>query len=70
MLPVSEPFNFFGARTSRSRSTLKEKELRRQLVRAHATDVTAAVLQDVEGRSGTRGDELGRTGGTGDRRDG
>lgn len=70
MLPVSEPFNFLGARTGRSRSSLKKKELRRQLVRAHAADVAAAVLQDVEGRSGTRGDELGRTGGAGDRRDG
>lgn len=39
-------------------------------MRAHAADVAAAVLQDVEGRGGTRGNELGRTGSTGDRRDG
>ena len=39
-------------------------------MRAHAADVAAAVLQDVEGRSGAGGDELGGAGGGGDRSDG
>lgn len=54
VLPLIEPLYILVANHAGVRLRFKQEQLRRQLVRAHAADVAATMLQNIHCRRGAR----------------